>query len=63
MAPQPQPGPAPVEPGTRVRHGAWGLGVVLAADAHELLVVFDAVGYRQLTPATLASGLLTVADG
>ena len=62
MAPEPPPRPAAVGAGTRVVHTAWGPGVVLAADAHELLVVFDAVGYRHLTPATLTSGLLTVAD-
>lgn len=27
-------------------------------DEHELIVIFDEAGYRTLTPATLASGLL-----
>lgn len=54
-------GSAPqVTPGARVVHRLWGSGVVLAADPHELLVVFDTVGYRHLTPAVLTSGLLTV---
>jgi ATP-dependent DNA helicase RecQ len=32
--------------------------VVLAVDPHELLVVFDSVGYRHLTPSVLTNGLL-----
>ena len=59
-APDTAPAPPAVAPGARVRHATWGEGVVLAADPHELLVVFDAVGYRHLTPAVLANGLLTV---
>lgn len=50
----------PVEPGTEVQHRTWGPGVVLSADPHELLVVFDSVGYRHLTPAALTTGLLHV---
>jgi ATP-dependent DNA helicase RecQ len=49
-----------VTPGARVVHRLWGSGAVLAADPHELLVVFDTVGYRHLTPAVLTSGLLTI---
>ena len=44
--------------GQRVRHGLWGEGTLLHQDDHELIVVFDAVGYRTLTPATLTNGLL-----
>lgn len=43
-------------------HRVWGPGVVLAVDTRELLIVFDAVGYRHLPPATLTTGLLAVAD-
>jgi hypothetical protein len=41
-----------------VRHRLWGEGTLLHQDDHELIVVFDAVGYRTLTPATLTNGLL-----
>jgi ATP-dependent DNA helicase RecQ len=64
--PPPAAGPAPIErgvplqPGAHVVHRLWGGGTVLAADPHELLVVFDTVGYRHLTPAVLTNGLLTV---
>ena len=49
-----------VTPGAGVVHRLWGRGVVLAADPHELLVVFDTVGYRHLTPAVLSNGLVTI---
>jgi ATP-dependent DNA helicase RecQ len=45
--------------GRRVRHRLWGDGTLLHQDDHELIVIFDAVGYRTLTPAVLANGLLT----
>ena len=45
--------------GRRVRHRLWGEGTLLHHDDHELIVVFDAVGYRTLTPAVLTNGLLT----
>jgi ATP-dependent DNA helicase RecQ len=51
--------PGPVRPGTPVMHKLWGRGTVLAADAHELLVAFDTLGYRHLTAAVLTNGLLT----
>jgi ATP-dependent DNA helicase RecQ len=44
--------------GRRVRHRLWGEGTLLHQDEHELIVVFDAVGYRTLTAAALANGLL-----
>jgi ATP-dependent DNA helicase RecQ len=44
--------------GRRVRHKLWGEGTLLHQDGHELIVVFDAVGYRTLTPAALTNGLL-----
>jgi ATP-dependent DNA helicase RecQ len=49
------------QPGTgrRVSHRLWGEGTLLHQDEHELIVVFDAVGYRTLTAAALANGLLT----
>jgi ATP-dependent DNA helicase RecQ len=37
----------------------WGKGTVLSEDDHELVVSFESVGYRHLTRATLANGLLT----
>ena len=45
--------------GRRVRHRLWGNGILLHQDDHELIVIFDAVGYRTLTPAVLANGLLS----
>ncbi|GAA1319378.1 RecQ family ATP-dependent DNA helicase [Pseudonocardia xinjiangensis] len=56
-------GRAPVDPGSRVEHTTWGGGTVLEADPHQLLVVFDTVGYRHLTPAALTTGLLRVVAG
>jgi ATP-dependent DNA helicase RecQ len=47
--------------GTVVRHRLWGAGTVLAADPHELVVVFESVGYKHLTPAVLG-GVLLVED-
>jgi ATP-dependent DNA helicase RecQ len=44
--------------GRRVRHRLWGAGTLLHQDDHELIVVFNAVGYRTLTPAALTNGLL-----
>jgi len=44
--------------GRRVRHRLWGAGTLLHQDEHELIVVFDAIGYRTLTPAALTNGLL-----
>jgi ATP-dependent DNA helicase RecQ len=44
--------------GRRVRHRLWGEGTLLHQDEHELIVVFDAVGYRTLTPAMLTNGIL-----
>jgi ATP-dependent DNA helicase RecQ len=46
-------------PGQRVRHRLWGPGTVLSRDDHELVIAFDAVGYRHLTAASLTNGLLT----
>jgi ATP-dependent DNA helicase RecQ len=47
-------------PGATVIHRLWGTGTLLSADDHELVVAFDSVGYRHLTPAALTNGLLTV---
>ncbi len=47
--------------GVAVRHRLWGPGTLLSRDEHELVVVFDSVGYRHLTPATLTDGILTIA--
>jgi ATP-dependent DNA helicase RecQ len=49
--------------GVRVHHRLWGSGLLLTRDEHELTVLFDAVGYRHLTPAVLSNGLLTVDQG
>jgi ATP-dependent DNA helicase RecQ len=51
---------APDTGGTPVRHRLWGPGVLLSRDEHELLVAFDSVGYRHLTPAALENGVLTI---
>ena len=47
-------------PGVIVIHRLWGPGTLLSQDDHELVVAFDSVGYRHLTPAALTNGLLTV---
>jgi ATP-dependent DNA helicase RecQ len=44
--------------GQRVTHRLWGPGTLLSRDDHELVVVFDSVGYRHLTAASLTNGLL-----
>jgi ATP-dependent DNA helicase RecQ len=44
--------------GHRVTHRLWGPGTLLSRDDHELVVVFDSVGYRHLTAASLTNGLL-----
>jgi ATP-dependent DNA helicase RecQ len=44
--------------GTPVRHRLWGEGQLLSRDDHELLVYFDAVGYKHLTASALSSGIL-----
>jgi ATP-dependent DNA helicase RecQ len=51
----------PAVSGQRVRHRLWGPGTVLSRDDHELVIAFDAVGYRHLTAASLTNGLLTPA--
>jgi ATP-dependent DNA helicase RecQ len=57
--------PPPVPPvrslqGTPVHHRLWGAGTLLSRDDHELVVVFDRVGYRHLTPRSLRDGVLTI---
>jgi ATP-dependent DNA helicase RecQ len=47
--------------GIPVVHRLWGPGVLLSRDEHELLVSFESVGYRHLSPSALANGLLTFA--
>jgi ATP-dependent DNA helicase RecQ len=46
--------------GTPVHHRLWGAGTLLSRDDHELVVVFDGVGYRHLTPRSLRDGVLTI---
>jgi ATP-dependent DNA helicase RecQ len=48
--------------GRRVTHRLWGAGTLLSQDDHELVVVFDSVGYRHLTAAALTNGLLRMVD-
>jgi ATP-dependent DNA helicase RecQ len=43
-----------------VHHRLWGPGTLLSRDEHELTAVFASVGYRHLTPAVLANGVLTI---
>jgi ATP-dependent DNA helicase RecQ len=47
--------------GTPVVHRLWGPGTLLTRDEHELVVSFESVGYRHLTPAALTNGLLRIA--
>jgi ATP-dependent DNA helicase RecQ len=47
--------------GTPVIHRLWGPGTLLSRDEHELVVSFESVGYRHLTPAALTNGLLRLA--
>jgi ATP-dependent DNA helicase RecQ len=51
-------GAVAIRSGQAVIHSLWGSGTVLSVDEHELVVAFDSVGYRHLTPAVLTSGLL-----
>ncbi|MCB5177975.1 RecQ family ATP-dependent DNA helicase [Streptomyces antimicrobicus] len=45
--------------GTRVRHRAWGPGMVLSEDGDRITVLFDSMGYRTLSLAAVtAHGLL-----
>ena len=53
--------PIPVEVGAAMTHRLWGKGTVLSQDDHELVISFESVGYRHLTRAALANGLLTPA--
>lgn len=46
--------------GTPVHHRLWGAGTLLSRDDHELVVVFDSVGYRHLTPRSLRDGVLAI---
>jgi ATP-dependent DNA helicase RecQ len=46
--------------GTKVTHRLWGPGTLLSQDEHELVVAFDSVGYRHLTPTVLTNGLLAL---
>jgi ATP-dependent DNA helicase RecQ len=50
--------PVVLDGGTPVLHRLWGEGHLLSRDEHELLVYFSSVGYKHLTPSTLASGIL-----
>ncbi|MBU2664006.1 DEAD/DEAH box helicase [Actinoplanes bogorensis] len=59
-APSPAPSRDGGGDGVRVRHKLWGPGLLLTRDEHELTVLFDAVGYRHLTPAVLTNGLLAL---
>jgi ATP-dependent DNA helicase RecQ len=58
LTPEPNPSTVVVEPGELVVHKLWGAGTVLTVDEHELVVAFESVGYRHLTPAVLANGLV-----
>lgn len=50
-------------PDTRVLHEEWGEGTVELADSHEVIVLFDAVGYRKLSSeAVRERGLLRAVD-
>jgi ATP-dependent DNA helicase RecQ len=60
-APTTRPAPAvagDIGLGASVTHRLWGPGILLSRDEHELVVAFESVGYRHLTPAALTNGLL-----
>jgi len=44
---------------SRVRHAAWGDGIVMSYDGEQVTVLFESVGYKTLlVPAVEAQGLL-----
>ena len=43
-----RPADAPFASGDRVVHARWGTGVVQRVEQDQILVLFDAVGYKQL---------------
>jgi ATP-dependent DNA helicase RecQ len=45
-------------PGTRVEHAEWGPGVVLAERPGRLTVLFDSVGYKELSARVAVGGHL-----
>jgi ATP-dependent DNA helicase RecQ len=47
-------------PGRIAVHRLWGAGTVLSADDHELVIAFDAVGYKHLTLGVLFNGILSL---
>jgi ATP-dependent DNA helicase RecQ len=54
------PTSAQVSRGIPVTHRLWGRGVLLSRDDHELVVAFDSVGYRHLSPRSVTDKVLTI---
>ena len=51
--------PSPFEPEQRVRHAAFGDGMVISIDGEEVVVLFDDAGYKTLSlPTVTGHGLL-----
>jgi ATP-dependent DNA helicase RecQ len=56
---QPDAGDSPFALQSRVRHAAWGTGLVMRYEGDRIVVLFDEVGYKTLSlPAVAAKGLL-----
>jgi ATP-dependent DNA helicase RecQ len=59
---KPTPADVPFPVGARVVHGAWGEGVVQRYEDDQVVVLFDAVGYKTLAlDVVVARGLLAAA--
>ena len=57
----PPKGPFPVH--SKVRHGEWGVGMVMGYEEDRVTVLFDEVGYKTLSvPVVLENELLTTGD-
>lgn len=56
---QPDPGDSPYDLQSRVRHAAWGEGVVMRYEGDRIVVLFEEVGYKTLLLQAVADrGLL-----
>jgi ATP-dependent DNA helicase RecQ len=57
-------GDEPFPTNSRVRHAAWGEGLVLRYEGEKVVVLFDEVGYKTLaTELARSEGLLVAAEG
>ena len=56
-------GDQPFPLNSRVRHGAWGEGLVMRYEGDKIVVLFDEVGYKTLAlDLVTENGLLAAAD-